>query len=173
MRLTEEEYDILKMLRRLADRSGFEYGIAAQLRERTTGEILWKSEAFTSCDRNRVRIPPPVLDRESVSLYHAHTNNTIFSVRDLKLLLRPNVDKISVIAVSSNTAVVLTGSGYRPDEEEFLQVTGEIQRAVPYELANDPDFYEWTQEERVSRLFHEQAFQIARYFKWTLEGGAI
>ena len=171
LRLTEEEYDILKTLRCLADRSGFEYGIAAQLRERTTGKILWKSEAFTSHADAYVDIPAAVLARDTISLYHAHTNNTLFSVQDLRLLVTGNIEKICVISTSCDIAVASIGMGYRPDTVEFEETSRQISRAVDLELSRDPHFWDWTRKERVYHAILEQAYQIARYFKWTLEGG--
>ena len=173
LRLTADEVEMLKALRHMADKSGYEYGMAAQLSDGATGKILWKSDKFTSNNRNLVVIPQSVLQLDTISLYHAHTNNTLFSVKDLKLLLRPNVKKVCVIAASYNAAVVWTNSGCLPDDEEFTEVTSQIQRTVPLELLNRPDFFDWTQEERMNRAIQEQAFQISRHFKWTLEGGTL
>ena len=48
---------------------------------------------------------------------------------------------------------------------------------VFYEVANDlmekEDFFEWSEEEKNTRLVLERAFRITRNYKWMLEGGTL
>lgn len=163
--LTTDEIELLKALRNMADRSGFEYGYAAQ--------FSWVSGIFTSRARNHVDIPAYILNRQRISLYHAHTNKTLLSTQDLRLLLNPNIDKICVITTDFVISSAYVGDGYRPDDAEFQEASKYIGRDVDMELLDDPHFFEWTPEERVFHAVCEQSFRIARHFKWTMEGGQL
>ena len=48
-----------------------------------------------------------------------------------------------------------------------------ISEQVNRDMIDDPDFFDWSIEERNYMAIREQAYRIARYYGWTLEGGRI
>ena len=161
--LNAEETAQLNELHQKAIGTGNEYGIAL-----TEGGF---SEPFTSGLHDRVLIPDEVLNAQHVQLYHAHTNATTVSAKDMEKLTRPNVDKVAVKAINGDTYAVSIGNGYRPTLDEFMEVLNEIEREVDFSIMDDPEFFDWTVEQRNYMAIREQAFRVARHFKWTLEGG--
>ena len=161
--LTETEKEILKDLRRMADESGAEYGCALF--------SDWTSEMFTSGEENRVVVPASVLGKK-VALYHSHTNDTLLSLSDFRLLLNENVVKICVISTSSFVQVTSSG-GIIPTQKEFEKAAMEINQEINEVLFDRPDFWDMTVEERKMVAFAEQSYRIPRYFNWKTEGGKI
>ena len=146
-----------------AQRDKIEYGIAAQ--------GAWVSEPFTDRQPNSVHIPPEILSMEAFSLYHAHTNETLLSAQDLRLLLNPNVEKVAVITPQSKIAVAFVGYGYRPDMLEFNEAAYQIQMDVGMEIFDNPSFETMSVQERNTFAINEKAYRLARRFEWNMEGG--
>ena len=163
--LEANEREWLQNLRRLSERDKVEYGIAAY--------GAWVSEPFTDRQPNSVHIPPEILSMEAFSLYHAHTNETLLSAQDLRLLLNPNVEKVAVITPESKVAVASVGYGYRPDMSEFADTARRIRMDADMSLFEIPGFEDWTKEERFLYYASEQCYRIARAFEWRIEGGEL
>ena len=161
--LEANEREWLQDLRRLSERDKVEYGIAAH--------GAWVSEPFTDRQPNSVHIPPEILSLEAFSLYHAHTNETLLSAQDLRLLLNPNVEKVAVITPQSKIAVAFVGYGYRPDMLEFNEAAYQIQMDVGMEIFDNPSFETMSVQERNTFAINEKAYRLARRFEWNMEGG--
>lgn len=65
------------------------------------------------------------------------------------------------------------GDGEMPSLDVFDSVVTDIANTVNRDLIQDPNFFEWSIEERNYMAIREQAYRIAREFGWTLEGGRI
>ena len=163
--LGTEEKELLKTLRRLSDAHKVEYGVAAK--------DSWISPYFTDHSPNSVHIPEEILSLDGVSLYHSHTNETILSAQDLRLLLNPQISKIAVITPNCNICVASAESGYRPEENEFTCISNRIQVEVGTELLDRLLFEDISIKERNALAINECAYRIARYFKWKIEGGGL
>ena len=158
-----EERAALIKLSNLSKETNVEYGQAI------SGDNL--SRVFTSEDKSRVDIPNDVITMANLHLMHSHTNVTPFSAKDFRHMCRENVVRISVITGDDSIFSVSIGNGYRPDVNEFDEIVANIRNRVDIELLDHPDFCEWTPEERSYMAIREQAYQIARYFEWNMEGG--
>ena len=163
--LNADERKMLKDLRRLSERDKVEYGIAAH--------GSWKSDFFTDHQPNSVHIPPDIISLDAYSLYHSHTNETLLSVQDLRLLLNPNIRRVAVITPTYNVAAASIEYGYRPDIREFLNIVQRIQTDVDMGLFDIPGFENWTKEERFLYYTCEQCYRISREFEWHIEGGEL
>lgn len=154
----------LKNLRNKSRESGKEYAVVVQ-----NGKA---SEVFTSGAEDSVGVS---LDnyRGSVEVYHSHTNVTPPSAKDFAILLNPKVEKFGNIAYNSDAFIVSVGGGWIPSVEEYNEAVKDIAREVNRDMINDPDFMSWTIPERNYAAIREQAYRIARYFGWTIEGGKI
>ena len=161
--LSNDEKNLLGTLRRLSDMDKVEYAAAV------SGS--WVSDCFTDYQPNGVRIPPEIHALNNFALYHAHTNKTLLSVQDLRLLLNPQIMKIVVITSDRNVCAASVGNGYRPDSDEFALAVKQIQRSIDMSLLDVPNFFQWTKEERFAYYTMEQCYQIARSFDWRIEGG--
>ena len=155
----------LRSLRDIADQTGFEYGVVRSAKG--------QSDPFTSELPDKIEIPSEYLGQEHIELFHAHTNSTVLSSTDLSLLLRNNVDRISVITKGREVYSASIGEGWRPTIEEYKEALNIIRPDVDESLFNEPGFFDWSEEQRFYMMVREQAVRIARYFKWTLEGGAL
>ena len=108
-----------------------------------------------------------------VSFYHAHTNSTLLSAQDCKLLVNENVEKVAVITNDNDVFAISFGSGYRPDKDEFEEAVSEIRGQANISVMEMPGFFDWTPKQRTYMAIREQAFLIARRFGWKLEGGGF
>lgn len=162
---TKSEREQLLELRKLSDDSGFEYG-----------SIVYKGgtvSAYTSGYNNKLEIAEEVLQQKEIHLYHSHTNDTLLSLKDLQLLTHENIDRVSVIAKNGDMFSAYVGEGVKATLEEFNEFTQtrEFEQGLLNTIMADPDFAEWTPEQRFYMMVREQAYQVARNFGWTLEGG--
>lgn len=161
--LDENEKAILTELYTLSENDMFEYGCAI-----INGE---PTEPFTSKLYGKVGIPDEYLSSGNVKFYHAHTNCTIFSAGDLRLLTYENVDEVAVITRSKDVYRVTIGDGYRPDKDEFDEEVNGIRSLADELIKEYPEYYSWTPDQRIYMAIREQAFLICRRFGWRLEGG--
>lgn len=163
--LDEEERAVLKQLRTLTDDTEAEYGIA------WTKEGF--SKPFTSGLFGKVQIPEEYLDEKEVSFYHAHTNDTLLSGGDFSHLTRENVSKVVVSTKNGDIFAASVGDGYRPTMEEYKEDLLQIRHDADTAVMENPDFWDWTPEQRTYMAIREQAYLIARRYGWRLEGGAM
>ena len=163
--LSEEEKELLKTLRRLSDTHKVEYGIAAK--------GSWISSYFTDHSPNSVHIPEEIRSLDGVSLYHSHTNETLLSVQDLKLLLKPRISRIVVISSDNSVCAAFVGNGYRPDEETFQNIAYQIYMETGVASFDNPAFEKLSIRERNTWAINERSYRLARYFEWTIEGGRL
>lgn len=163
--IQEQEKVALREMKEITARCGFEYGKIIH----EGGETRY----FTSKMESSVKIPDNLSSMKGAHVLHTHSNVTPFSAKDFRLLIRDNVERLTVIAGNGDVYSVTIGEGYRPDIEEYIEASDRIRALVDMEMMSRPEFFEWTPEERVYMATKEQAFQTARYFKWNLEGGRI
>ena len=163
--LNAGEYEILMTLHRFSEVYKVEYGVAAR--------DTWVSDYFTDHLSNSVHIPKEILAMNDVSLYHSHTNETLLSVQDLRLLLNPRISKIAVITPDCNICAASVKTGYRPDETEFTCISNRIQAEAGMELFDRFSFDGLSILERNALAINECAYRIARYFEWKIEGGGL
>ena len=88
-------------------------------------------------------------------------------------LLHKSVDKVTVIAHNKDAYSVRIGSGVVPTIQEFDEVVKKIIKETEISVRGLPGFDNWTLSERGYMRICEQAFRIARHFKWTMEGGLV
>lgn len=163
--LGSEEREALDSVHKLALESGFEHG---QVRtERGFSEI------FTSRDHNKVGIPEKFKTANHLDLYHSHTNVTPLSAQDFALLTRENVNSVSVIAINGDVYSVSIGNGWRPSYEEFVDAVREVAKDTDRAMMDHEMFLSWSLPERNYMAIKEQAYRIAKYFGWRLEGGRL
>ena len=84
-----------------------------------------------------------------------------------------SVDRIPVIAHSEDVYSVYIGDGEKPDINEFRNAVNIIANEIYNSLRDYQGFADWTREERNYASIREQAYRVARNFKWTMEGGYI
>lgn len=162
--LSESEEAALRELHRLSVDKNVEYG-----------QLIVNGETgtpFTSGEQGAVRIPAEELTA-GTTILHSHTNVTPFSSKDFHFLLDPRVDKIGVIAYNNDVYMCSVGNGQRPTKDEFLKVLDEISHRVDKEVISSDGFQNRTEQERKYLVIREQAYQIARHFKWQMEGGRL
>lgn len=152
-------------LKQASDSTGHEYG------QIFTG--AGSTDIFTSGQPDKVFIDLSKVDGSGLSIYHSHTNVTPLSADDFSFLCDPRVDAIGNIAGNGDIFVARVGDGVRPTPEEYEAFKEKIKMEVNYDMMEDPDFYSWSLEERNYAAIREQAYRIAREYKWTLEGGNI
>lgn len=164
LNLTKKESEALTSLWSASKSSGFEYGAVI-----ANGVV---SKPVTSKMPNAVKIP---LDDfgTGLTVLHSHTNATPPSITDFKRLLDGKVDKIGVIGYNGDAFMAYVGNGETPSLKDFEDIANGISRQVDSDLFDEPNFFDWSVEERKYMATREQAFRIARYFGWTLEGGRI
>lgn len=165
LELTHEEKSILVELNKKALDTGYEYGQAIINNTAT--------KVFTSKAKNYVDIPEDFLQQDNIWFYHAHTNVTLPSSKDLELLCRNNVNGVCVIASNGDVFSVTIGNGYRPSKEEFTDAMKYIQMDVDSSILDREEAELWSPEERTYAAIREQAYRIAREFGWSLKGGRL
>ncbi len=160
-----EERAALDDLHRRAIAGEVEYG-----QGRTGGRF---TEVFTSGKPNGVQIPKDILSAPGLCLYHAHTNVTPLSADDFKLLTGDNIERVSVVTRNGDVYSAWIGGGERPSAEEFEEVMGWLRPEVDDDMLTRPESSAWSIRELNYMSIREQAFRIARHFKWHLEGGKL
>jgi len=169
--LSEQARETLETLHIATQNDGFEHGATVM----SDGSVY----EFSSGEEARVRVPKEIMTlidssgENSVHLLHSHTNVTPPSAIDFRWLLEKSIDKISVVAHNKDVFSVYVGDGWRPMEKEFNEAVSMISRNVNFDVMDFPGFDDWTIQERTYVAIREQAFRIARQFKWTLEGGSL
>lgn len=164
--LASVDVQILKELHRLSKESGHEYGRAKS--------GTWISEVFTSGMTHEVHISQDIFSHQQISLFHSHTNNTIFSRDDFALLLNPSIHRISVVTSDGRIFSATRGDTIdMPSLQEYRSFVESLAFEVDFDLMSHPEFYDWSVERRFYEAVKEQAYRIARHFKWRLEGGAL
>ncbi len=164
--LSDVELEILHKLYVFSNETGYEYG-------------LWYSEAtgfsdfFTSKNANRIDIPEAAYNEKGICLYHSHTNATHFSDKDYSWLLRDNVKRIVVITSEKFVLSAEINDGVIPSFDEYQAFVLPLKSEIDFYMIEMPDFDAWSEEQRFLESSYEEAFRIARNFKWRLEGGTL
>lgn len=164
LNLSEEETRAFSSLWKASKNAGHEYGVIIQ--NGTTGEL------FTSGKSNKIEIRF-VGDGTGVTVLHSHTNATPPSAADFRWLIEHKVDKIGVVGYNGDAYMAYIGGGEIPSLDVFDSVVADISKTVNRDIINDPNFFEWSIEERNYMAIREQAYRTALEFGWTLEGGRI
>ena len=155
--LSAEDIEILLNLRKLSDKKNYEYG-----QHKTS---CGYSEPYTSKDENMVLAHLDYSDEGTVSLFHSHTNETLFSRQDYSLLLSRNVERISVITTTGEIFSSYIGCGVIPDEDEFWSVVADIHHEVVFDMVEQHGFLDLEPRQMEINAYREIAFRIARHFK--------
>lgn len=163
--ITCEEREILSCLRQLATVNNVEYC-------QVSVGGAW-SEPFTSGIYYKVAVDKTLTKEPHTNLYHAHTNSTCLSAEDLMLLTNPNIEKIAVVTRSGDVFVASSDDNFRPDKIEYMEAVLSLASEANMNVLENPKFEKWTLQERTYMAIREEAFLIARHFKWKLEGGSI
>lgn len=164
--ISDDERKTLEELRRLADEDDYEHG-----KTYYHADNEW-SEPVDNKNHSGVNVP---MDRnQQMSLYHSHTDDSLPSPQDVTALIDPRINRIGVITKNRDVWVIDIGAGIKPNEEELREAIRNIaepeaQRAV----MENPNFANWTFEERYYMLGREKALRTARYFEWDFMGGSI
>ena len=170
--LMEREKEVLESLHKKSRADGFEHGAIIIAGDSN----IYK---FSSKLKDKVRIPEREIHlinsaiEKSVHLFHSHTNITPHSTVDFEWLLNKNIDRVSVISYNKDVFSVWVGDGWIPTKNEFEDITLSIKGKTRIDVLNLPEFDDLTIGERNNAAIREQAFQIARHFKWTMEGGSL
>ena len=162
--LTDEELALLKKLRSLSDRDGFEYGVAF-----ADGVV---TKIFTNGFANKVSVPNNIY-AGNIRLFHSHTIRSPLSPSDLFLLTNPRISEIAVITSDGSVFRAMVNGGIKPSEDEYYEDTDGLDDEVNFEMIERPEFNIWDIELRKYMASKEQMFRIARLFKWVIEGGRI
>ena len=168
--LSQQDREILGNLQNSMLSDGFEHGAVV---------IDGETHYFTSGFRDKIEIPPELnkliesAPEKSVKLYHTHPSSAPHSAVDFRQLLRSGVDKSYVIGYNGDVFSVRVGDGWIPTIHELDRMAETIRREVDIDNINLPGFDEWTLGERNYVATREQAYRIARHFKWTIEGGVL
>ena len=80
---------------------------------------------------------------------------------------------MTVIASNGDVFSVRVGDGDRPTAGEFDDVMDWLRNDVDVGMVDWPEYFDWTPQELNYMSIREQAFRIARHFKWHLEGGKL
>jgi len=165
--ITDEERKILNELYEASKKDGLEHGV-----------IIVNGERFDTFENysNKVRVPPEAEEaminapNNSVHMMHSHTNDTLPSAKDIQYLLNEKVFRISVITNDLNVfSIKRKNDGYLQDyDDEFFNG---LIKDVNETCLNIPEYAEWTGAEKHYIFIREQAYRIAREFKWDFEGG--
>lgn len=165
LELNHEDKESLSALHENAIRNQFEYG-----------QILYdggKTDILTSNSYNTVRLPVEQTQGTNLRVYHSHTNVTLPSSADFRPLTLEKVKSVGVVSSNGDTWVIEIGDGYRPSADELSDYLYDLERTLPYELMDYPEFNDWTPEERSYMLIREKCFRVCREFGWKLMGGYI
>ncbi len=163
--LSEEERKWLKDLNELAKNTSEEHGFAAYQGGRT--------QIQTNHDHNSVSIGIPA-DVQHVKAYHSHTDDSVISPADiLNTVLRENVDREYVISQNGDVWILDYTNGIRPDRKTLEDGLIMCGKDASIALSDDPEYDNWSYEERYYMLGREKMLRVARLFEWGLMGGAI
>ena len=132
-----------------------------------------KSDILSSEKFDKVEIDLGLCKGDHLRIYHSHTNLTPPSTPDLRKLCTPRVDEIGNIAINGDTFIVRIGDGIKPNLSEFDEAAKQIQDEVTKDLMKDPNFFDWSKEEKDYMYIREKFYRIAREFGWQMEGGNI
>lgn len=162
LQLTGTEETVLAALKKATHESNWEHG------QIITDGIV--GEMFTSKQYDRVNIPKDAIKHGS-TLLHSHTNVTPLSLKDFAWLTDERIDKVGNIAYNGDVFMASIGNGWRPTLAEFDEARTRLWDEVNKTVIDDARLFEWTETECNYMAIREQAYRIAREFKWTLEGG--
>jgi hypothetical protein len=169
LELNAAERKLLLGLNKASMEDGFEHGCAI-----IDGVQL---STFTSGLHSQVQIPDDIQEKiqqgKDVELYHSHTNVTPPSAQDFRQSLRENVSGFGVIARNQDVFIVRVGDVERPTWEEYQEEAERIKLEADRDIRALPGFAEWSEEERTYVAIREQAYRIARHFKWEMQGGSL
>ena len=112
-------------------------------------------------------------DVNSVHIMHSHSNVTPPSPTDFQQLLKEQIDKMTVIAYNGDTYSVSVGSGIVPTKDELNKAIKRADGNARTNINDMSEYLSWTEDERNYMVIREQAYLIAREFKWLFEGGNI
>lgn len=125
-------------------------------------------------EKSRIKMIVLEEDGEKVDLFHSHTNDTLPSASDFRRLVDERINSIAVTTSNGDVYVVKVGYGWRPESiDDFEQIVQSLSREADRTIREDPRFDSWTYEERNYMAIREQAYIIARYFGWELQGGKL
>lgn len=164
--LSDDEMRVLYELHSLSNQNDYEYGL-------WYSEEKGFSEIFTSYEKNRIVIPAEAYNEKDICLYHSHTNATYFSDRDYYLLLDGSVKRIVLITSESYVLTAEINGGDVPTPDEYWKFVSGLKSEVDLYMIEKPGFYDWSEKQRFLEAAHEEAFRIARNYKWRLEGGTL
>ena len=163
--ISEEEKKELISIRDLSESTGYEYA-AVRLSDGTV-------DRKTSYLPDKVYINITSDDGSGIQILHSHTNVTPLSGNDFKFLCNEQVDSIGNIAINGDTYICRVGNGIRPTEEELNEDKKRIAKEVDSDILEMTIENGWTPEEATYMAIREQAYRIARYYEWELEGGHL
>ena len=154
-------------LRSLAAKGGVEYG-AVKSRSGF-------SDSYTSNAHDHVEVDWDLYSDQNISLYHSHTNSTVLSAGDMRLLLtdKAKVDKVFAVTRDGDVFAVSINGGDIPTIEDFDDFVSVLRDKVDLDIMEWPNFYNWTPAERLYVAVREQAYRISLHYHWRLEGGAL
>ena len=165
LNLSEDEREKLRQLYYLSREQKFEFAVSKS----DSGF----SALFTSREENAVSIPTDWYSNGIISLYHSHTNGTLFSEKDFTFLFSGQVDKIVLVNSFGFVFVAHIDNGIIPTLDEYSDAVAEIMSSVSEDLFTRCDFWEWSEEKKFYEREKEISYRIARHFKWKYEGGAL
>ena len=93
------------------------------------------------------------------------------SSKDLELLCDPRVSEIGNTAINGDTFIVRIGDGIKPNLSEFDAAARLIQDEVTKDLMKDPNFFDWSKEEKDYMFIREKFYRLSHEFGWQMEGG--
>lgn len=163
--LDAKEISILTELNEKSIDNRFEYG-----------KILYnegETEVLTSKKYDKVALPVEQTEGTGLRVFHSHTNDTPPSSADLKPLTLEKVDKVGVISNNGDAWIIEIGDGYRPTKDELDAWILHIEKEVSFDIQTDPQFADWTPEERNYMVTREKLYRTVREFKWKAMGGRL
>lgn len=164
LELSQEKKETLTALHNLAQKDDFEHGMAFYKGGKT--------EIQSQNDHNNVIIGVPI-DAEEVELLHCHTDESTLSLEDLSALIRSNVLSTTVITGNGDVWSANMGNGIKPSKKEFAEAAQICYDEAGRIVADNPEFSEWSYEERYYMLIREQMRGLGRYFEWDISGGRL
>lgn len=164
--LSKEEHDVMRKLHSLSRDNSKEYAVIS------INGVLGNPYSSNIYDRVEIDFSS-VTKNDHVKVFHSHTDDSPFSRKDFRLLLRPQVDEIGVVTANGDIFSTSIGSGYRPTIDEFEEIVDRIYSEVNNEIVLTEEFADSTIEERNYLATRETAYRIARHFGFTYRGGAM
>ncbi len=162
LELEKEKIEAFRKLHKLTEETGWEHAVIID--DGGIGEI------FTSEKRNAVKFDTSKLNKNTTIL-HSHTNDSLLSAQDLSLLLNPNIVEIGNITKGKDVFLCSVGSGIIPSCEEFNRANKIIEKEINIDIMDEVARRGLNPKETNYLAIREQAYRIAREFKWTLRGG--